>query len=128
MSVLRRAAGSPAVQARRREFGSVEGEIVIGRSIAVKSFRRDRADTDANLIVGIQVAVFPDGKIGSRDALPRRTATISARIETAISSGVIAPRSRPAGAFNLASRSGATWLPSFAFSASAFFRLPTKAT
>ena len=37
---------------------------------------------------------------------PRRPATISAMIDTAISSGVIAPRSRPAGALSIARRSG----------------------
>jgi len=59
----------------------------------------------------------------------RRAATISARIETAISSGVMAPRSSPAGALSLASRSGAMPLPaSLALSAAAFLRLPTNAT
>src|SRR5262245_6931318 len=64
-----------------------------------------------------------------RDSLRRCTATISARIEIAISSGVIAPRSRPAGALSLASRSrGISRAASSAFKDSAFFRLPTKAT
>ena len=36
----------------------------------------------------------------------RRSATISARIESAISSGVMAPRSSPAGALSAASRAG----------------------
>src|SRR5262245_58245168 len=41
-----------------------------------------------------------------RESLRRCTATISARIEMAISSGVIAPRSSPAGALSLARRAG----------------------
>src|SRR5215470_2096090 len=46
--------------------------------------------------------------VAARECLPRRTATISARIEIAISSGVIAPRSSPAGALSLARRSAET--------------------
>src|SRR5215471_5697789 len=66
--------------------------------------------------------------IAARECLPRRTATISARIEIAISSGVIAPRSSPAGALSLARRSAETpCSPSFSFSASAFLWLPTNA-
>jgi hypothetical protein len=65
----------------------------------------------------------------SRASFLRRTATISARIEIAISSGVMAPRSRPAGAFSTAKRSAATpRLSSWALSDSAFLRLPTNAT
>jgi hypothetical protein len=58
-----------------------------------------------------------------RESLPRRAATISARIEIAISSGVMAPRSRPAGALSLASRSGVT-----PRSASAAFRAGWQAS
>src|SRR5262249_29900646 len=66
--------------------------------------------------------------VAARECLPRRTATISARIEIAISSGVIAPRSSPAGALSLARRSAETpRSASFAFSASAFLWLPTNA-
>jgi len=58
-----------------------------------------------------------------------RRSTISARIERAISSGVIAPRSRPAGAFTTEKRSSETppsvkWL----CRAAIFLREPTKAT
>ncbi len=54
---------------------------------------------------------------------------ISARIETAISSGVIAPRSRPAGTLSFASLSPSIpLLANDALSASTFFLLPTKAT
>src|SRR6516162_6831765 len=66
--------------------------------------------------------------VAARECLPRRTATISARIEIAISSGVIAPRSSPAGALSLTRRSAGTpCSASFAFSASAFLWLPTNA-
>ena len=50
--------------------------------------------------------------LAARECLLRLTATISARIEIAISSGVIAPRSRPAGALSFAKRSAGT--PRFA--------------
>src|SRR5262249_24390721 len=64
----------------------------------------------------------------ARECLPRPTATNSPRIEIAISSGVIAPRSSPAGALSLARRSAKTpRSASFAFSASAFLWLPTNA-
>src|SRR5258708_4329071 len=70
-----------------------------------------------------------DAGAGPRECFPRRTATISATIEIAISSGVIAPRSRPAGALSFARRSAATpRCASVAFKVSAFRRLPTKAT
>src|SRR6267154_894799 len=60
---------------------------------------------------------------GWRARAPRRAATISARIDSAISSGVIAPRSRPAGERRRASRSAATpRCASVALSASALRR------
>src|SRR5215475_15557949 len=67
--------------------------------------------------------------VAARECLPRRTATISARIEIAISSGVIAPRSSPAGALSRARRSSEMPRRTIDdFKASAFLRLPTKAT
>jgi hypothetical protein len=60
--------------------------------------------------------------------LRRRRATISATIEIAISSGVMAPRSKPAGALSRARPWAATPRSArFAFRASAFLRLPTTA-
>src|SRR5215467_100671 len=65
----------------------------------------------------------------SRECFARLIATISATIETAISSGVIAPRSRPAGAFSFSRRSTlAPFSKSTGFRAAAFLRLPTNAT
>src|SRR3984957_6726064 len=70
---------------------------------------------------------FPGYCCGMR--CPRRRSTvISARIDIAISSGVMAPRSRPAGALTRSSASGATPVEASLLRSTAILRrLPTKA-